>query len=201
MELSTNTEDFPETQEKTSDVSNRIRSPIRPVRETIIENYRLRFQTDSSKNINPYKAEPKKPVKKANPYVLGLNRYSFRTARDEAQKARKWLMVNVVKSTKSGLEQNRNVWKNKNVKDLVSKDFILWRVNQKNPYGKWYEQFYKPVEFPYVAILDPRTGEKLQVWHKMDPSDLLKCVEDFLLDYKNLWDRSEEEDYNEENSE
>lgn len=175
-------------------------TPIPPLQDTIMEErYNFRHLTVTTSDHINYVTQR---LKNTSPHVLLLNRYNFCTARDIALNQRKWLMVNILESTKSGLEQNRDIWKNKRVKDLVSNHFILWRVNKRSPYGKWYLRFYhsleKPIECPYVAIVDPRTGEKLQVWHEIDSSTNLENVEEFLIEYATFWDRSEVDNSSEE---
>ena len=35
--------------------------------------------------------------------------------------------------------------------------------------GQRYRQFYKVDSWPYVAILDPQTGENMIAWNKIEP--------------------------------
>ena len=46
--------------------------------------------------------------------------------------------------------------------------------------GERYATFYKVNEWPYVAILDPRTGENLATWHKLDLLTFKDLVKEFL---------------------
>uniref|UniRef100_A0A8C0TUK6 UBX domain-containing protein n=1 Tax=Canis lupus familiaris TaxID=9615 RepID=A0A8C0TUK6_CANLF len=52
--------------------------------------------------------------------------------------------------------------------------------------GQRYIQFYKLGDFPYVSILDPRTGQKLVEWHQLDVSSFLDQVTGFLGEHGQL---------------
>ena len=76
---------------------------------------------------------------------------------------------------------NRDVWSNPAVKEIITEHFVFWQVWVKLSYlfnapttfgltsfflkvyhdsseGQRYMQFYNVIEFPYIAVLDPRTG-------------------------------------------
>ena len=46
--------------------------------------------------------------------------------------------------------------------------------------------FYKVNQWPYVAILDPRTGEMMAEWYQTDSSTYVELMVDFLA--ANPWD-------------
>ncbi|XP_030071787.1 UBX domain-containing protein 7 isoform X2 [Microcaecilia unicolor] len=52
--------------------------------------------------------------------------------------------------------------------------------------GQRYIQFYKLGDFPYISILDPRTGQKLVEWHQLDVSSFLEQVTGFLGEHGQL---------------
>ena len=75
---------------------------------------------------------------------------------------------------------NRDVWSNPAVKEIITEHFVFWQVKgihiffiensldtpvfffkvyHDSSEGQRYMQFYNVIEFPYVAILDPRTGK------------------------------------------
>lgn len=111
-------------------------------------------------------------------------RGNFESARDFGQLADKWLMVNIQDSQEFSCQVlNRDVWSNKAVKKLIAKHFTFWQVYSDSVDGQRYMQFYKPVEFPYIAILDPRTGEKLVVWHNVDVKTICELIELFLAEH------------------
>ncbi|KAF8797295.1 UBX domain-containing protein 7-like [Argiope bruennichi] len=113
-----------------------------------------------------------------------MHRGNFSTARDQGQVTNKWLMVNLQDSQEFSCQVlNRDVWSNHDVKKLVSQHFVFWQVYNDSIDGEKYIQFYKPVEFPYIAILDPRTGEKLVTWHHVDSTTLCELIESFLKEH------------------
>lgn len=110
-----------------------------------------------------------------------MHRGSFESARESGQVSNRWLMVNVQDSQEFSCQiLNRDVWSNKAVKNYIIKHFIFWQVYSDSSDGQRYMQFYKPVEFPYVAVIDPRTGENLIVWHEIDMSNFFELIEKFL---------------------
>lgn len=123
-----------------------------------------------------------------------IHRGSFQKVREDGEMAGKYLMVNLQDSRKSCTEQNLNVWKDPKLRKLVSDHFIFWQICKSNPYGKWYEVFYKPTQYPYGEIVDPRTGEKLEEWHQVNYEIISDHTEKFLAMYKNEWDRSSKTD-------
>ena len=46
--------------------------------------------------------------------------------------------------------------------------------------GQRYMTFYKVNQWPYVAVLDPRTGELMVEWSITDPSTYIELITDFL---------------------
>lgn len=111
-------------------------------------------------------------------------RGNFESARDFGQLADKWLMVNIQDCQEFSCQVlNRDVWSNKAVKKLIAKHFTFWQVYSDSVEGLRYMQFYKPVEFPYIAILDPRTGEKVVVWHNVDVTTICELIELFLAEH------------------
>lgn len=76
---------------------------------------------------------------------------------------------------------NRDVWSNSGVKSLIKEHFIFWQVYHQTRDGQRYMQFYPFTTFPYIAVLDPRTGEVLITWNNIqDPDMFCEKVTDFL---------------------
>ncbi|KAK5575439.1 hypothetical protein RB653_006572 [Dictyostelium firmibasis] len=74
-----------------------------------------------------------------------------------------FVLVNIQDVTEFDCQKlNRDTWSNKDLKELVSENFVFWQVNNANSEGKWFTQIYPVFKFPYIAIIDPRTGQKLQ---------------------------------------
>ncbi|XP_076370816.1 UBX domain-containing protein 7-like isoform X2 [Tachypleus tridentatus] len=113
-----------------------------------------------------------------------IHRGSFDSARDMGKHTNRWLMVNIQDIQEFQCQVlNRDVWSSPAVKSIVSEHFIFWQVYLDSEEGSWYAQFYKVSQYPYVAILDPRTGENLVVWNKVDPVSFCDLVTKFLYEY------------------
>jgi hypothetical protein len=98
-----------------------------------------------------------------------------------------WLLVNIQDVTEFACQVlNRDVWRNQTVKDIVQSNFVFWQVFEVYLFqfdechflqsyidtgeGKRVCAYYNIQHFPYVAILDPRTGEMLKQIHTNDAS-------------------------------
>lgn len=94
-------------------------------------------------------------------------------------------MVNVQNTEEFACQVlNRDVWSNGAVKQIVSQHFIFWQVYHTTRDGERYTQFYPFNTFPYIAILDPRTGELLVSWSNIqDPDMMCEKITDFLHDH------------------
>ena len=53
--------------------------------------------------------------------------------------------------------------------------------------------FYKINEWPYVSVLDPRTGECLAEWHKIDAVSFGELITEFLSSHNTLDDSTSDE--------
>ncbi|GFY48282.1 UBX domain-containing protein 7 [Trichonephila inaurata madagascariensis] len=114
-----------------------------------------------------------------------MHRGNFSTARETGNASNRWLMVNIQDSQEFSCQVlNRDVWSNNDVKSLISKHFIFWQVYNDSIDGEKYMQFYKPVEFPYIAVLDPRTGEKLIEWHDVNSNNMCDLIQSFLKEHR-----------------
>lgn len=90
-----------------------------------------------------------------------------------------WLMVNIQNPQEFACQVlNRDVWSNSTVKSILKEHFIFWQVKwldqchfkqvikhllsiqsyNNTTEGQKYINFYNVATFPYVSIVDPRTG-------------------------------------------
>ncbi|CAG0879137.1 unnamed protein product [Darwinula stevensoni] len=114
-------------------------------------------------------------------------RGSFQLARDAGSRKKRWLMVNVQNVTEFSCQVlNRDIWSNDSVREFIREHFIFWQVYHDSAEGERYATFYKVNEWPYVAILDPRTGENLATWHKLDLLTFKDLVKEFLSSHPPL---------------
>jgi UBX domain/Thioredoxin-like/UBA-like domain len=78
---------------------------------------------------------------------------------------KKWLLVNIQRTgVFACLVLNRDVWGDAAVKGLVASRFVFWQRDESTEDGQRYKQFYPYNDVPHVAVVDPRSGERLRVW-------------------------------------
>lgn len=86
---------------------------------------------------------------------------SFQAARDYAKEHNKWMIVNVQDMNDFNCQVlNRDIWSSDVLRDVIKKYFIFWQVAIDNTDGHRFQVFYGIQVFPYVGIIDPRTGEE-----------------------------------------
>ncbi|XP_047130150.1 UBX domain-containing protein 7 isoform X1 [Hydra vulgaris] len=116
---------------------------------------------------------------------------NFQTARSFSKSHCRWLLVNVQNSTEFACQiMNRDVWSNKLVREILKENFVLWQVDYESDDGMHYSNFYNVHTYPHLAVIDPRTGERLFVWKNLEmkptPDDFMEQAMQFLSDHSNL---------------
>lgn len=112
---------------------------------------------------------------------------SFDSAREVGKHQYKWLLVNIQNSKEFACQTlNRDLWSDPTVKDFVKEHFIFWQVYHDSSEGQRYIQFYNVSKFPHVAIIDPRTGEQLKSWPKIDHTSFRNDIIEFLSEHPSL---------------
>ncbi|TRY93688.1 hypothetical protein DNTS_029397 [Danionella cerebrum] len=121
------------------------------------------------------------------PPIELMHKGSFETAKDSGQLENKWLMINIQNVQDFACQcLNRDVWSNEAVKTIIREHFIFWQVYHDSEEGQRYIQFYKLNKFPYISILDPRTGQKMVEWNQLDVTSFMDQVTGFLSDHGQL---------------
>ncbi|NWS73929.1 UBXN7 protein, partial [Crotophaga sulcirostris] len=116
-----------------------------------------------------------------------MHKGSFETAKECGQTQNKWLMINIQNVQDFACQcLNRDVWSNEAVKNIIREHFVFWQVYHDSEEGQRYIQFYKLADFPYVSILDPRTGQKIVEWHQLDVTSFVDHVTRFLSEHGQL---------------
>ena len=111
------------------------------------------------------------------PPVEMLFRGTFQEARRFATEANRWLIVNVQELSEfPSLCVNRDIWGDQSFKELVDKSFVLWQVYHDGSEGRRFVQFYKVSSFPFICIVDPRTGEKIMSTPTTPKELFQKCI-------------------------
>lgn len=106
---------------------------------------------------------------------------TFQMVKEFAKNENKWLIVNLQDNTEFACQVlNRDIWSYKELKAAIKKYFVFYQVSLELPghvqriqltsfqtsidcvEGNKIRSFYNisPTSFPYVGILDPRTGEE-----------------------------------------
>ncbi|XP_048844570.1 UBX domain-containing protein 7 [Brienomyrus brachyistius] len=121
------------------------------------------------------------------PPIELMHKGSFETAKDCGQLENKWLMINIQNVQDFACQcLNRDVWSNDAVKTIIREHFVFWQVYHDSEEGQRYIQFYKLNKFPYISILDPRTGQKMVEWNHLDAPSFLEQVTGFLTEHGQL---------------
>lgn len=86
---------------------------------------------------------------------------SFQAAKDYAQTRNRWLVVNLQDNTDFKCQiLNRDIWSSKKIREILQKYYVFWQVAIDNSEGMRFKVFYGVNDFPYICVLDPRTGEE-----------------------------------------
>lgn len=172
--------------------SNQVREAIAPVTETLVDtSYQRPAQIErprevfgvpeaSQEELTPAQNRLAKLFKP--PYEL-IEQVDLETAKELGRDRKKWIIVNIQNATEfQSHVLNRDIWADPDIKKLVKKYFILLQYNHDSPEGQEFKAYYHLEEYPYVSLLDPRTGEELKSWSFQlpDSTDFLEQLEEFL---------------------
>lgn len=106
---------------------------------------------------------------------------SFIEAREHAKTLNRWLLVNIQNPQEFSCQiLNRDVWSNQQIQEIVKDHFVLWQVLSNTSDGSHYVHLYDVYEYPYLAIIDPRTGECMQTYHHITVDILMSALNDML---------------------
>ena len=101
-----------------------------------------------------------------------MARMSWDEARTLGKEDKKWILVNLQDMSDFNCQAlNRDIWKDKDIHNLVSENFIFLQYDKDFPDAEEFITFYfpnqtheNPDNYPHVSIIDPRTGEQVKVW-------------------------------------
>lgn len=109
---------------------------------------------------------------------------SFQAARDFAKVHNKWLIVNIQDMSDFNCQVlNRDIWSSEKLRAIIKKYFIFWQVAIDNTDGHRFQVFYGIQVYPYVGILDPRTGEEklsYKTGFKLTLNEFMSKLKDYL---------------------
>ncbi|XP_012278148.1 UBX domain-containing protein 7 isoform X2 [Orussus abietinus] len=106
---------------------------------------------------------------------------NFMAAREHAKQVNRWLLVNVQNPQEFACQiLNRDLWPNPQIREIVKDHFVLWQVLSNTADGKRYIDFYNVNEYPYLAVVDPRTGECMTTYNHITVDSLAAGLNDML---------------------
>jgi len=110
---------------------------------------------------------------------------SFEASKTKACNLNKWVMLNVQCQTDfSSKCLNRDIWSDETVKEIIKANFVFVQVYYDSVEGSKLVNIYNIHSYPFIAILDPRTGEKLVQYqsNKLDPCSFCERLTNFLCE-------------------
>lgn len=118
----------------------------------------------------------------------------WQSARDHASSTHRWLLVNIQDAKEFQCQVlNRDLWSNPGVKAIISEHFVFWQQYKESDEAARYMTFYKIDEWPYVSIVDPRTGENMVTWSRLDATAFPTLITEFLSLHPTLESPSKDE--------
>ncbi|CAB4423071.1 unnamed protein product [Rhizophagus irregularis] len=115
-----------------------------------------------------------------------INKESFEETRKRAKIENKWVMVDIQNIKEFACQVlNRDLWPNYAVKEVIRADFLFLQFNSESPDGRQYINYYPIDSYPHIAIIDPRTGERVKVLNanKLSLNEFILHITDFLERY------------------
>jgi len=120
------------------------------------------------------------------PPIELLFKGTFKEAKEVSVAENKWLLVNIQSITEFNSQRlNRDTWSNPVLSALISENFTFYQVFSDTEEGEKFCQFYPAAAIlPYIAIIDPRTGQLMIGWNEfIEAKDLFEQLQIFLQQY------------------
>ncbi|KAJ2874925.1 UBX domain protein Ubx2, partial [Coemansia asiatica] len=113
-----------------------------------------------------------------------MYRGDFSSARQAARESGKWVLINVQDVTDFRCQAlNRDIWRQQIIKDVVSKDFVFFQTSTETPEGARLATMYVAREFPFIAVVDPKTGEMKRTFERYENiTDMVEDLANYALD-------------------
>ena len=109
---------------------------------------------------------------------------TFEASKVEGCRNGKWVLLNVQNQTDFACQcLNRDLWRDDTVKEILKANFVFVQIYFDTVEGKKLIHYYNIATYPFIAIIDPRTGEKLTQFNnasKMDQCMFCEKVTNFL---------------------
>ncbi|KNE61008.1 hypothetical protein AMAG_18727 [Allomyces macrogynus ATCC 38327] len=89
---------------------------------------------------------------------------TFDNAKEIGRREHKWVLVDLHDPSEFACEVlNRDLWKHHDVAEVVRANFLFLQPRTTDSDGRAYRTLYPVAGCPHVAILDPRTGERMAI--------------------------------------
>ncbi|KAI5286966.1 hypothetical protein KEM52_001806, partial [Ascosphaera acerosa] len=120
--------------------------------------------------------------------------------RDEAREQAKWIMVNIQDPSVFDCQVlNRDIFRDARVRETLASSFVFAQYTLDDPRARTYLTYYfqdhaSQDAYPYIAIVDPRTGELVRKWSGRpvpERNEFLMQLHEFLDQYSlSAWARN-----------
>lgn len=110
---------------------------------------------------------------------------SFDAAKSKAEQEQKWLLVNIQNDEFASLQLNRDTWKDDVLQSVIQVYCLFWQAHHNSTQGQRFCTLYKvDSQLPLVALIDPRTGEKMKQWTGfIEPRRMIEDLQVFVEVY------------------
>ena len=111
----------------------------------------------------------------------------WQSAREHASSSGRWLLVNIQNPQEFQCQVlNRDLWSNPGVKVIIKEHFVFWQQYKESDEAQRYMTFYTITDWPYVSIIDPRTGENMVTWSQIEAATFPELITEFLTLHPSL---------------
>ncbi|XP_015594380.1 UBX domain-containing protein 7 [Cephus cinctus] len=191
-----------------ADEEEQVRAPIPPTRQVLVPSGHICPSAHSASNnvfdrFRDFAVETQRQEEELTRRVAGMKKMSprkskrledlfrppcdilflgtFSEARERAKIINRWLLVNVQNPQEFACQiLNRDLWPNEQIRGIVNDHFVLWQIQSNTVDGKRYIDFYNVSKYPYLAIIDPRTGECMRAYNNISVDTLAAELNDML---------------------
>ncbi len=132
-----------------------------------------------------------------SPPTKSISPLKWTDALQVGKEKKKWILINIQdREIFSCQILNRELWRNREIMAAVADHFIFLQFFKEDRRVWAYIRRYLPTDcekhddYPHIAVVDPRTGEQLQIWSGKVPKPM-----DFLADlneFEFMWDDNNE---------
>ncbi|RNA27208.1 UBX domain-containing [Brachionus plicatilis] len=173
-----------------------VRAPIQPKSEKLldydpyalsVEPQAKRVRNEDSLPCSSHSSKAKSLAALYKPPVDLLFRGSFEMSKTEACKKNLWILINVQDQSDFACQcLNRDLWRQDAVKEIIKANFLFVQLYFDSIDGKKMINYYRIDTYPFIAILDPRTGENVMQFNntnKLDQFIFCEKVTNFLAEH------------------